>query len=92
MRQALCRSPDEVTKFLADKAPDKRAKKIDELLDSPGHAAWWATRLSDFTGNSARQIFSEGVTDLNGDFSRQWWNWIYRRVEKNEPTTSSWRV
>jgi hypothetical protein len=81
-------TPEEITRFLADPAtagPDKRAKKIDELLDSPRHAAWWATRLCDFTGNSARQIFSEGVPDLNGEFARQWWDWIYRRVAKNEP-------
>ena len=78
-------TPGEVTAFLADKSTDKRAKKIDELLDSPGHAAWWATRLCDFTGNSARQIFSEGVPELNGDFARQWWEWIYHRVKKNEP-------
>lgn len=78
-------TPDEVTKFLADKSPDKRAKKIDELLDSLGHAAWWATLLCDFTGNSARQIFTEGAPNLNGEFARQWWEWIYRRVAKNEP-------
>lgn len=78
-------TPADVTKFLADKTPDKRARKIDELLDSSGHAAWWATKLCDFTGNSARQIFSEGVTDLNGEFARQWWDWLYARVAKNEP-------
>lgn len=78
-------TPEEVTTFLADEAPDKRAKKIDALLESPGHAAWWATRLCDFTGNSARQIFSENVPELNGEFARQWWEWIYQRVRKNEP-------
>jgi hypothetical protein len=77
--------PEDVVKFLADRTPDKRARKIDELLDSSRHAAWWATKLCDFTGNSARQIFSEGVTDLNGEFSRQWWEWISRRIAKNEP-------
>lgn len=78
-------TPDEVAPFLADKSPDKRARKIDELLASPGHAAWWATKMCDFTGNSAKQIFNEGVTNLNGDFSRQWWEWISRRIAKNEP-------
>jgi hypothetical protein len=78
-------TPAEVAAFLADKSPDKRAKKIDALLDSPGHAAWWATQLCDYTGNSARQIFSENVQDLNGEFARQWWEWIYHRVKKNEP-------
>jgi hypothetical protein len=78
-------APDEVRRFLADKSPDKRAQMIEQLLRSPGHAAWWATRLCDFTGNSARQIFSEGVPDLNGEFARQWWDWIYRRIANNEP-------
>jgi hypothetical protein len=78
-------TPAEVTRFLADRTPDKRARKIDELLDLSGHAAWWATKLCDFTGNSARQIFSEGVTDLNGEFARQWWEWICQRVARNEP-------
>lgn len=78
-------TPAEVVKFLTDKSPDKRAKKIDELLESPSYAAWWATKLCDFTGNSTRQIFSENVPELNGDFSRQWWEWLYRRVAHNEP-------
>ena len=75
----------EVMKFLTDKSPDKRAKKIDQLLESPGYAAWWATKFCDFTGNSARQIFTENVPTLNGEFSRQWWEWLYRRMANNEP-------
>lgn len=78
-------TPEEVRKFLADPSPNKRAKKIDELLDSPGYAAWWATKLCDFTGDSARQLFTEGVPGLNGDFARQWWEWIERRLARNEP-------
>lgn len=78
-------TPGEVKQFLTDRSADKRAKKIDELLGSRGHAAWWATKLCDFTGNSARQIFSEGVADLNGEFARQWWDWLCRRVAMNEP-------
>ncbi|QIF01735.1 DUF1549 domain-containing protein [Roseimicrobium sp. ORNL1] len=78
-------TPEEVTAFLADESPNKRATKIDALLDSPGHAAWWATLLCDFTGNSARQIFSENVPELNGEFARQWWEWIYWRVRRNAP-------
>ena len=34
----------EVRAFLADTSADKRAKKVDELLASPGYAAWWTTR------------------------------------------------
>ena len=32
-------TPDEVRAFLAAPAPDRRAKKIEELLARPGHAA-----------------------------------------------------
>ena len=45
-----------------------RAKKIDELLERPAYAAWWATKLSDMTGNSDKngalggeQRFTEAV-------------------------------
>src|SRR5262245_36388693 len=36
-------SPEDVRTFLADQSPEKRAKKIDELLAHPLHAALWAT-------------------------------------------------
>jgi hypothetical protein len=36
--------PEEVTRqFLADRSPDKRRKLIEQLLDSPDYAKWWAT-------------------------------------------------
>jgi hypothetical protein len=40
-------TPEEVRAFLADTRPDKRARKIDELLDRPGYSALWATRFMD---------------------------------------------
>jgi len=75
-------TPDEVTNFLADKSPDKRAAKIDELLKTPGYAAWWTTKLCDFTGNTPRH-FSPGPG--SDHYSRQWYEWIQRRVADNEP-------
>ena len=78
-------TPDEVTKFLADKSSNKRSAKVDELLKSPGYAAWWATRLNDSTGNNPRRL-QVGNQGVNGDtFSRQWYDWIYKRVSENEP-------
>lgn len=38
---------DEIRKFLDDSSLDKRARKIDELLARPRHAALWATRFMD---------------------------------------------
>jgi hypothetical protein len=78
-------SAAEVAAFLADTAPDKREKKIDELLERPAYAAWWATRLCDFTGNSERTGPLGGEQALNRDKARQWYLWIERRLRENQP-------
>ncbi len=75
-------SPEEIREFLADASPDKRTRKIDELLESPAYAAWWTTFLCDLTGNSSQQL--NNVAYGNGA-ARGWYDWIYRRVEKNVP-------
>ncbi len=76
-------SPNEITEFLADTSPNKRQKKIDELLDTPAYAAWWATKLNDYTGNSTRQLNNVGANPTVA--SRQWYQWVYERVQKNVP-------
>lgn len=80
-------TPEEVTSFLADKSADKRAKKIDELLTRPGYAAWWTTLLCDFTGNNPQQLVDGGglIRNLNGEQSKRWYDWIYKRVAENLP-------
>jgi len=77
-------TPDQVRAFLADKSPDKRAQKIEELLKTPGYAAWWTTLLCDFGGNNRQQLNTGGDLQLNDRFSRQWYDWIYKRVNENE--------
>jgi len=76
-------SPKEVKAFLADKSPNKRQKKIDQLLNSPAYAAWWTTRLCDFTGNNDDGLVN--VTPARGSASTDWYKWIYKRVENNTP-------
>jgi hypothetical protein len=76
-------SPGEVEAFLADKSPDKRARKIDQLLESPAYAAWWTTRLCDFTGNNDDLLNNVGI--VRGRTSQEWYDWIYRRVADNVP-------
>lgn len=74
--------PEEITAFVADASPDKRAKKIDELLSRPTYAAWWATKLCDITGNNERNINEQ---QFRRQMSEQWYQWIYRRVAENLP-------
>ncbi|MCD6050997.1 MAG: Protein of unknown function (DUF1553)/Protein of unknown function, partial [Verrucomicrobia bacterium] len=78
-------TPAEVREFLADKSPDKRAKKIDELLDRPAYAAWWATQMNDWTGNNAAQLRGAGEKEYSAELSRLWYDWIESRVARNEP-------
>ncbi|NQV26799.1 MAG: DUF1553 domain-containing protein [Rhodopirellula sp.] len=73
-------TPDEQTAFLADPSPDKRQRKIDELLESPAYADWWAVRFCDLTGSNSQYL---GTTDMNTPASIQWNEWIRRRVQDN---------
>ena len=75
-------TPAEIEEFLASTAPDKRAKKIDELLERPAYAAWWATRMCDITGNNPRSFDEQGVQN---QMARQWYEWIERRLRDNMP-------
>lgn len=72
----------EIHQFVDDPSPNKRSAKIDELLERPGYAAWWATKLCDFTGNSDDQL--NNVTPVRQAASEQWYDWIHARVQKNE--------
>lgn len=74
-------SPQEIEEFVADAAKDKRARKIDELLERPAYAAWWATRFADWTGNSDDQL--NNVTPQRSQAARDWYEWIRIRLEKN---------
>ncbi|MCH7989136.1 MAG: DUF1549 domain-containing protein [Planctomycetes bacterium] len=75
-------TPQEVEKFLAENSSDKRSKKIDELLNSPAYAAWWTTKLCDFTGNNDDQL-NNVVPSRNHPASRDWYDWIHKRVAEN---------
>ncbi len=78
-------APDEITRFLTDKSPDKRNKKIDELLARPSYAAWMTTRLCDWTGNTEENLPVGGEQGLRREKSELWHDWIYRRVADNVP-------
>ncbi len=72
---------EEVSAFLADSSKNKRSAKIDELLERPAYAAWWATKFSDLLGNSENQLrFNDGVPN---NISEQWYRWTYARLREN---------
>lgn len=73
----------EVEVFLADESTDKRAKKVDELLNTPAYAAWWSTKLCDFTGNNTQNLNNVSPLGNRPSPSQDWYDWIYRRVEQN---------
>lgn len=75
-------TPDEVRAFLADTGPDKRQKKIEELLARPGYAALWATKFCDIlrpAGFDGRHGFTEAAE------TRRFYEWLRARVKENTP-------
>jgi hypothetical protein len=76
-------SPGEVRAFLADPSPDKRVRKIDELLCHPLHAALWATKLCDITGNNTDTL--ELPRDMQAKRSQMWHDWFRKRIAENVP-------
>jgi len=76
-------TPDEIRAFLADTKADKRERKIDELLAHPMHAALWATKLSDITGNNTDAL--ENPQQLKPRLSQAWHDWLRKRVADNVP-------
>ena len=73
-------TPQEIESFLADSSPDKRLRKIDQLLQRPAYAAWWANKLCDYTGCNPQQ-----QAELGQETSVQWYMWIYARLRENVP-------
>jgi hypothetical protein len=74
----------EVEQFLADSSPSKRSDKIDQLLKTPAYAAWWTTRLCDWTGNNDTKQ-NQQVGGNRGIVAQQWYDWIYKRIAENVP-------
>ncbi len=76
-------TPEEVRVFLADRDPGKRMKKIDELLAHPMHAALWATKFSDVTGNNTDAL--ENPQPMKARRSQMWYDWLRKRLAENVP-------
>src|SRR5262249_13014628 len=62
---------------------EKRTRKIDELLAHPLHAALWATKFSDITGNNTDGL--ENPQQLRVARSQLWHDWLRKRLAENVP-------
>jgi hypothetical protein len=76
-------TPEEVRAFLADNHADKRERKVEELLAHPMHAALWATKFSDITGNNTDAL--ENPQGQKPKLSQMWHDWFRKRVAENMP-------
>jgi hypothetical protein len=68
---------DEARAFLADTAPDKRARLIDRLLERPEYVDYWSYKWSDLLLVSTRKLQGPAVWAFS--------NWVRRAVQANMP-------
>jgi len=67
----------EARAFLADKRPDKRARAIDQLLERPEYADYWAMRWSDLLRVDRDAITPAGAVAIS--------RWLRRQFALNRP-------
>ncbi|HLQ44053.1 MAG TPA: DUF1549 domain-containing protein, partial [Planctomycetaceae bacterium] len=67
----------EARKFLTDSAPDKRNKLIDELLQRPEYADYWAMKWSDILKADKIKITPQGAVGVT--------RWLRKQFATNRP-------
>ncbi|MGE0609496.1 MAG: DUF1549 domain-containing protein, partial [Pirellulales bacterium] len=67
----------EARAFLADNAPDKRARLIDHLLDRPEYADYWTMRWADVLRVDKDKITPAGAVGMT--------RWLRRQLAENRP-------
>lgn len=68
---------EEAREFLADTAPDKRARLIDRLLDRPEYVDYWTMRWLDILRADQLTISPQGAVAVQ--------RWLRRHLEENRP-------
>lgn len=58
-------TPDEVDAFLADQAPDKRVKLVDQLLDRPEYVDFWTLKWGDILRVNSDKLGPQGMLAFN---------------------------
>lgn len=68
---------EEADRFLRDTAKDKRSQLVDDLLERPEHAKYWALKWGDLLRMTKGQVGDEGVYKYH--------KWVERSIDKNMP-------
>jgi len=68
---------EESRRFIVDGAPDKRARLIDDLLQRPEFADFWALKWSDLLRNEEKTLDRKGVQNFHA--------WIRRSIASGKP-------
>ena len=74
---------EEVREFLADTSPDKRERKIDQLLAEPGHAALWTLKFCDLLKATDFGVYADGLDEQHE--APRFQAWIRARLAENTP-------
>jgi hypothetical protein len=69
--------PADIRDFLADQRSDKRDRVVEQLLDSPAFADWWAMKWTDRLGGNQRFTGKFGAMKYHA--------WIRAAMAKNVP-------
>ena len=69
--------PDEVKAFLADPAPDKRARWIATVLDDAAYADYWANKWADLVRPNSDRVGVKSVFVID--------EWLRKRFRANQP-------
>jgi hypothetical protein len=73
----LLPTPQEARTFLADPRPDKRGRWIDQLLQRPEFADFWALKWSDLLRNEEKVLDRKGVQAFH--------HWIRQSIAQGKP-------
>ena len=82
-------TPEEATTFLADKARDKRARKIDELMASDAYAenqaSFWFRTLTGMSVHQQRVREGQGGRYIAGEGGQKFHEWLSTQITANRP-------